>query len=114
MTGLTAAGIRAYSEYTPARIDYDPEADSLHDRFRLWRSIEFGDLLTLLVTDERLFRSPPPYVDKPPAKLESDLHRARRPEENDVRRRATRVVSRWGPKYGVDLDSLSERCIQAH
>ena len=63
MRRLTAAGIRAYSEYTPARVEYDPEANRLHDRFQLWRSIEFGDLLTLLVTDERLFRSPPPCAD---------------------------------------------------
>lgn len=33
--------------------------DTLHDRFELWRSFEFGDLLTVAMTDERLFRDPP-------------------------------------------------------
>ncbi|MFC7044363.1 alkaline phosphatase D family protein [Halobacteriaceae archaeon GCM10025711] len=57
---LTADGIQAWWEYTPARADYDPDADHLHDAFRLWHRLDFGDLVTLLLTDERLFRSPPP------------------------------------------------------
>ena len=60
MRGLTGAGIQSWWEYTPARIDYDPDADHLHDAFRLWRRLDFGDLASLLLTDERLFRSPPP------------------------------------------------------
>lgn len=60
MRRLTAAGIRAWWEYTPARIDYDPDADHLHDAFRLYRRFDYGDLASLLLTDERLFRSPPP------------------------------------------------------
>ncbi|MFC4548798.1 MULTISPECIES: alkaline phosphatase D family protein [Halorussus] len=63
MRRLTADGIRAWWEYTPARVDYDPDADHLHDALRLWRRFEFGDLLTLLLTDERLFRSEPPCAD---------------------------------------------------
>jgi alkaline phosphatase D len=62
---LTAAGIQAFYEYTPARVDYDRDADRLHDAFRLYRSLEFGDLLRLFVTDERLFRSPPPCRGDP-------------------------------------------------
>lgn len=63
MRQLVAAGIQAFYEYTPARVVYDPDADHLHDRFRLYSSVAFGDLLTLFVTDERLFRSPPPCTD---------------------------------------------------
>jgi alkaline phosphatase D len=62
---LTGAGIQAWHEFAPARVAYDPDADHLHDAFRLHRSFRFGDLLTLLVTDERLFRSPPPCYGRP-------------------------------------------------
>lgn len=60
MTSLFADAIQAWWEYLPTRTTYDPEATHLHDRLRLWRSVRFGDLLELLVTDERLFRSEPP------------------------------------------------------
>jgi alkaline phosphatase D len=57
MTQLFADGIRAWWEYLPTRVRYDPDADSLLDQLQLWRSFQFGDLVELLVTDERLFRS---------------------------------------------------------
>ena len=59
MTRLTADAIHAWWEFMPARLDYDPDADSLQDRFQLWRSLEFGDLVHLVLTDERLYRDPP-------------------------------------------------------
>jgi alkaline phosphatase D len=59
MTRLVADGMHAWWEYMPARVEYDPAADRLQDRFRLWRSFEFGDLLRLVLTDERLFRDSP-------------------------------------------------------
>jgi len=59
MTELFADGIRAWWEYMPTRIPFDPDAESLLDQLELWRSLEFGDLLELLVTDERLFRTSP-------------------------------------------------------
>ncbi|KTG09421.1 alkaline phosphatase [Haloprofundus marisrubri] len=59
MTELVADAMHAWWEYMPARVTYDPEGESLQERFRLWRSFEFGDLLTLVLTDERLFRDPP-------------------------------------------------------
>ncbi|RXK46875.1 alkaline phosphatase D family protein [Halorientalis pallida] len=59
MTQLTADAMHAWWEFMPARIDYDPAGDSLQDRFQLWRDFEFGDLVTLVLTDERLFRDPP-------------------------------------------------------
>jgi alkaline phosphatase D len=59
MQGLTTDAIHAWWEYMPVQVRYDPSATSLHERFRLWRAFEFGDLLELIVTDERLFRSAP-------------------------------------------------------
>jgi len=67
MTGLVADAMHAWWEYLPARVEYDPSGESLQERFRLWREIEFGDLVDLVMTDERLFRDPPreaiPTVD---------------------------------------------------
>jgi len=68
MRQLFADGIQAWWEYMPVRVPYDPDADSLQDRLRLWRSFRFGDLVDLVVTDERLFRSTPdrdPRIDLP-------------------------------------------------
>ncbi len=59
MTHLIADAMHAWWEYMPARVQYDPEGESIQERFRLWRSFEFGDLVTLAMTDERLFRDPP-------------------------------------------------------
>jgi alkaline phosphatase D len=59
MTELIADAMHAWWEYMPARVSYDPAGGSLQERFRLWRSFEFGDLVTLAMTDERLFRDPP-------------------------------------------------------
>ena len=59
MTKLVADAMHAWWEFMPARVEYDPEGESLQERFRLWRSFEFGDLVTLAMTDERLFRDPP-------------------------------------------------------
>ncbi|MFC6938414.1 alkaline phosphatase D family protein [Salinirubellus sp. GCM10025818] len=59
MTHLIADAMHAWWEYMPARVQYDPRGESLQERFHIWRSFEFGDLLTLAMTDERLFRDPP-------------------------------------------------------
>jgi alkaline phosphatase D len=56
---LTRAGIQAWWEFVPGRIMYDRDADHIQESFELYRSVEFGDLVTLLLTDERLFRSRP-------------------------------------------------------
>jgi alkaline phosphatase D len=67
MTALIADAMHAWWEFMPARVTYDPAGDSLQERFQLWRDFEFGDLVTLAMTDERLFRDPPreaiPTVD---------------------------------------------------
>jgi len=60
---LTADGIQAWWEFTPSRVEYDPDAAHLHDAFRLYRELQFGDLVTLLLTDERLYRCSPPCSD---------------------------------------------------
>ena len=59
MTELLADAMHAWWEFVPARAAYDSEGESLQERFQLWRSFEFGDLVTLAMTDERLFRDPP-------------------------------------------------------
>ncbi|MFC7133421.1 MULTISPECIES: alkaline phosphatase D family protein [Salinibaculum] len=59
MTELVADAMHAWWEYMPARVEYDPAGNSLQERFRLWRKLEFGDLVSLVMTDERLFRDPP-------------------------------------------------------
>ena len=56
---LTANGIQAWVEYMPARVEYDPSTTDLHEQFTLYRTLEFGDLVDLVVTDERLFRDGP-------------------------------------------------------
>lgn len=56
---LTKVGIQAWWEFVPARITYDPNAEHIHDSFGLYRDVQFGDLVTLFLTDERLFRSEP-------------------------------------------------------
>ena len=59
MTELVADAMHAWWDFMPARVAYDPAGESLQERFRLWRSYEFGDLVTLAMTDEWLFRDPP-------------------------------------------------------
>ncbi|WP_135303042.1 alkaline phosphatase D family protein [Haloarcula amylovorans] len=59
MTELVADAMHAWWEYMPARVEYDPNGESLQERFVLWRSLDFGDLVSLSLTDERLFRDPP-------------------------------------------------------
>ena len=48
MTRLTADAMHAWWEYMPARINYHPDADRLQDRFELWRTVRFGDLVDLV------------------------------------------------------------------
>jgi alkaline phosphatase D len=59
MTRLLADAIHAWWEYMPSRIEYDPDAESLQDRFTMWREFGFGDLVDVVMTDERLFRDGP-------------------------------------------------------
>jgi len=60
---ITANGIQAWVEYMPARVEYDPDAENLQEQLQLWRTLQFGDLVDLAVTDERLFRDGPPCTE---------------------------------------------------
>lgn len=57
---ITANGIQAWIEQMPMRVDYDPSKEELHEQLQLWRQFEFGDLVDLVITDERLYRDGPP------------------------------------------------------
>lgn len=59
MTRLVADAMQAWWEYMPSRIGYDPTGETFGERYRLWQSFEFGDLVDLVMTDERLYRDPP-------------------------------------------------------
>jgi alkaline phosphatase D len=59
-TQLTADGVRAWYEYTPARVEYHPGEEHLHDQFRLYRHLRFGNLAAMALTDERFYRNGPP------------------------------------------------------
>jgi alkaline phosphatase D len=50
---------RAWSEYIPAGVEFDPARDPLSS-LRIYRSFQFGTLLELALTDERLYRDGPP------------------------------------------------------
>jgi alkaline phosphatase D len=76
------------AEYLPFRVAYTPPAEApddatAQDYFRLYRSFRFGDLAELFMTDERLYRDPPPEdalgqrdVALPPSPSAEDLDRS--------------------------------------
>ena len=61
---VTANGIQAWVEHMPMRVEYDSSASDLHEQFSLWREFVFGDLVDLVLTDERLYRDGPPCDDR--------------------------------------------------
>jgi len=65
MTGLAADALAVWWEYMPSRIGYEPDGETFGERYRLWQSFEFGDLVDLVITDERLYRDPPRNADNP-------------------------------------------------
>ncbi|WP_227380960.1 alkaline phosphatase D family protein [Haladaptatus halobius] len=70
---ITANGIQAWIEHIPMRVEYDPSKDDLHEQLRLWRRFEFGDLVDLILTDERLFRDGPPCQNRTVTCTNEDL-----------------------------------------
>ena len=54
-----SAATRAWTEYLPADVAFDPDAPPLQQA-RIFRSFVFGDLAELALTDERLYRDGPP------------------------------------------------------
>ena len=81
-TQLTADGIRAWYEYTPARVEYHPETEHLHEQFRLYRQVRFGDLAAFALTDERFYRDGPPEGAISPLSITIGLHRATDPDRS--------------------------------
>lgn len=55
-----SAANRAWAEYTPAGISYEPAAGDPLEEIRIYRSFAFGDLMELVMTDERLYRDAHP------------------------------------------------------
>jgi alkaline phosphatase D len=58
------AGLKAYIEWMPIRAEHRPAAEDPLDRWRMYRSFRFGDLLELFLLDERWYRSPPPEGER--------------------------------------------------
>jgi alkaline phosphatase D len=54
-----SAASQAWVEYLPADVAFDPTAEPL-DQIRIYRRAVFGDLVDLVLTDERLYRDGPP------------------------------------------------------
>jgi alkaline phosphatase D len=54
-----SAASQAWTEYLPADVAFDPAADPLR-QLRIYRRFVFGDLVELVLTDERLYRDGPP------------------------------------------------------
>jgi alkaline phosphatase D len=59
MRRLVRGALKAWWEYTPTRATFDPTAERLNEMLEIYRTFRFGDLLTLVVTDERLFKTKP-------------------------------------------------------
>jgi alkaline phosphatase D len=51
---------RVWWEYMPADIFFDPKEEDPKKQIRIYRSFRFGSLAKLILTDERLYRSPHP------------------------------------------------------
>jgi len=51
---------RAWSEYVPARVSFNPLATHPFDALQIYRQFQFGTLAELFITDERTYRSAPP------------------------------------------------------
>ncbi len=50
---------QAWAEYTAAAVDFNPSRDPLN-AIQIYRNFEIGNLVELVVTDERLYRAAPP------------------------------------------------------
>lgn len=51
---------QAWAEYTPARIAYEPATEDPVEEIEIYRTFLFGDLVELVMTDERLYRDAHP------------------------------------------------------
>lgn len=55
-----SAANRAWAEYQPVGVFYEPSIEDPVEEIRIYRSFVFGDLMELVMTDERLYRDPHP------------------------------------------------------
>ncbi len=51
---------QVWFEYMPADVYFDPKEEDYKKQIKIYRSFSFGNLATLILTDERLYRSPHP------------------------------------------------------
>lgn len=51
---------RAWAEYVPARVVFNPDATHPFEALQIYRRFQFGTLAELFITDERTYRSAPP------------------------------------------------------
>ncbi|MBD2344974.1 alkaline phosphatase D family protein [Anabaena subtropica] len=61
---LRQAATQAWAEYTPTSIPFDANTDSINS-LQIYRKFRLGNLLELVLTDERLYRDEPPSCDNP-------------------------------------------------
>ena len=54
-----SAANRAWAEFTPTGVPYNADRGAL-DEIRIYRSFDYGNLMTMVLTDERLYRDGPP------------------------------------------------------
>jgi alkaline phosphatase D len=59
------AANQAWAEYTQTGVPYDPSGGPLEE-IQIYRSFAFGDLMELVMTDQRLYRDGPPCGDTTP------------------------------------------------
>ena len=55
---------RAWSEYVPARVTYNPLATHPHEALQVYREFRFGSFLDLFMIENRSYRSPHPCGEK--------------------------------------------------
>jgi alkaline phosphatase D len=59
---LRAAATQAWTEYSTAAVPYNP-SENWEKQITVYRTFNFGTLMQLIVTDERLYRNGPPCGD---------------------------------------------------
>ena len=60
LTQLKLDSQRAWAEYIPARVSFDLSASHPHDALTIYRDFTFGNLVHLIMTDTRTYRTPHP------------------------------------------------------
>ncbi|HBE17862.1 MAG TPA: phosphodiesterase [Cyanobacteria bacterium UBA11149] len=77
---------QAWAEYTPTRITFEPDKHPL-SALQIYRTFKIGNLLELIMTDQRLYRDGPPY-DNLEAQQQQYLKQQRYMVADSVERKA--------------------------